>query len=160
MTDTVKLDPARIGTDQCRNMLAEGWPRDGVKLSRQHQGRHRGADRHERRGSEFRPTVADAVVLQAIQHARAGRKRIAIMRTIAAFDSDVRRVVHLRCRGRERGSENLPETLAVTVVHRRDQARQARIGRGIVDQTADESLEQGRSEARPIVGQMHLRRHG
>jgi hypothetical protein len=138
-------------------MLADGWPCDGVKRSRQHQDRHRGADRHERRGSEFRPTLADAVVLQAIQHARAGRKRIAIMRTIAAFDSDVRRVVHLRCRGSERGSENLPETLAVTVVHGRDQARQARIGRGIVDQTADERLDKvevrlARSSGRCISG--------
>jgi hypothetical protein len=45
-------------------------------------------------------------------------------------------------------------------MHGRDQARQARIGRGIVDETADTSLEQGRSEAHPIIGNMHLRRHG
>ena len=43
VTDTGKLDPTRIGTDQCRHMLALGWPRDGVEFSRQHQRRHGGA---------------------------------------------------------------------------------------------------------------------
>ena len=82
------------------------------------------------------------------------------MRTIAALDGKVGRAVDLRRHGRIRGRKNLSEPLAVAVMHRRDHAQQTRVGRGIVDETADENFEQGRREAHPIFGNLQLWRHG
>jgi len=82
------------------------------------------------------------------------------MRTIAALDGKVRRAVDLRRHGGIRGRKKLSEPLAVAAMHGRDHAQQTRIGRGIVDKTADENFEQGRSEAHPIIENLQLWRHG
>ena len=105
---------------------------------------------------ELRP-ILKVVKLQTVEYARAGRKRLAIMRTITVIDGDIAAAGPPPPPWRHRRTpENFPSPLC------RDHAwprsmRQARIARGIVDRTADQRFEQGRGQAHPILGAMRTR---
>src|SRR6266581_9341888 len=106
-------------------MATQGWPRHGVELASQHQGRHPRACRNEWQGSKIRPARADAVQLPSVQPVRASWKVLAIVRTIAALDRRVRRAILYRS-GRELGRKNrpkdLPKTLRLPVMNDLDHA--------------------------------------